>query len=59
MQCNVGSGDRAARFILGSAIISVGVYNQSWWGAVGLIPLLTGTLRFCPAYTIIGFNSDK
>lgn len=28
----------------------VGVYFQSWWGAVGIVPIATGLLRWCPAY---------
>jgi len=59
MQCNVGNSDRAARVLLGTIIVVVGYMNQSWWGALGAIPLITATLRFCPAYTIIGFNSNK
>jgi hypothetical protein len=59
MLCNVGTSDRTARFILGVIILAVGYSNQSWWGLLGFVPLLTGTLRFCPAYTLIGFNSNK
>jgi hypothetical protein len=31
--------------------------NARYWGLVGLVPLLTGTFRFCPAYTLIGVNT--
>lgn len=27
-----------------------GLYFKSWWGAVGVVPLMTGALRWCPAY---------
>ncbi|WP_351125036.1 DUF2892 domain-containing protein, partial [Shewanella sp. T24-MNA-CIBAN-0130] len=35
MKCNIGKTDKIIRVILGACIIAVGVYYQSWWGAVG------------------------
>lgn len=57
MQHNVGGVDRALRIIVGLAIIAAGFYFQSWWGAVGVIPLLTGSLGWCPAYLPFGISS--
>jgi len=57
MKCNVGKVDRMIRIVLGVAIISVGMYFKSWWGAVGLIPLLTAAIRWCPAYIPFGFST--
>lgn len=48
--CNVGKADQAARILVGLAIIGVGVVQESWWGAIGAVPLLTGMFRFCPVY---------
>jgi hypothetical protein len=59
MQHNVGGIDRMARIIAGLAIIAAGLYFKSWWGVVGIGPLLTGTLRWCPAYLPFGINSCK
>lgn len=59
MRHNVGKTDRAARILAGLAIIGVGVLAQSWWGAVGLVPLLTGVIRWCPAYVPFHFTSDR
>lgn len=59
MKANVGGSDKVARFVLGGLIIAVGVYYGSWWGALGLIPLITGTLSYCPAYSLLGFSSHK
>jgi hypothetical protein len=59
MKANVGGSDKAARFIFGGLIIAVGVYYQSWWGAIGLVPLLTASVSYCPAYSLLGFSSDK
>ena len=57
MKCNVGKVDRMIRIVLGIAIISVGMYFKSWWGAVGLILLLTAAIRWCPAYIPFGFST--
>jgi hypothetical protein len=57
MKCNIGKVDRMIRILLGVAIISVGIYVKSWWSAVGLIPLLTAAIRWCPAYIPFGFST--
>jgi hypothetical protein len=57
MKTNVGSIDRALRIIVGLAVLGAGYYYQSWWGLVGLVPLLTGIFRFCPAYLPLGLSS--
>ncbi|MDF1628858.1 MAG: DUF2892 domain-containing protein [Alcanivoracaceae bacterium] len=59
MKQNVGNIDRAFRLTGGVVIIAAGVYFQSWWGAVGLIPLFTGTTRWCPAYLPFGMSTCK
>lgn len=56
---NVGGADRIVRVIAGLAIIAAGVYFQSWWGVVGLVPLATATLGWCPAYLPFGFSTCK
>ena len=56
---NVGSADRNMRIVLGIAIIIVGVVLQSWWGLIGLVPLLTAGLNFCPFYAILGISTNK
>ena len=50
MQCNVGKTDRALRIIVGLALIGAGAATGSLWGAIGIIPLFTGIVRWCPAY---------
>lgn len=52
MKCNVnvGKGDKIFRIFLGIVIIAIGFYYKSWWGAVGLVPLITAVTGFCPAY---------
>ena len=57
MKPNVGSIDRALRFIVGVAVLCAGYYYQSWWGLVGIVPLLTSVFRICPAYIPLGLSS--
>ena len=59
MKHNVGSVDKVIRIILGLAIIALGFYFQSWWGAIGVVPLITAFIGVCPAYSLIGVSSDK
>lgn len=48
--CNMGKIDRIVRIVLGLLIVGWGVTAQNWWGAVGLIPLGTAAIGFCPLY---------
>lgn len=57
MKTNAGSTDRTIRIIAGIVIIGLGLYYQSWWGVIGLIPLLTGIFRSCVLYSILGINT--
>jgi hypothetical protein len=50
MKCNVGKTDRILRIGAGLLIVGWGIVGNTWWGAVGLIPLTTGLLRWCPLY---------
>jgi hypothetical protein len=58
MKCNVGKTDRAARLAAGILILGAGAYFGSWWGAVGVVPLLTGGLRRCPLYLPLGISTE-
>lgn len=57
MTKNVGHIDRFARIGIGLAMLAVGIAYPSWWGAIGLVPLLTGFVRWCPAYSIFKFDT--
>ena len=59
MKPNVGQTDRTLRIILGVVIIVAGVYLKSWWGVIGIVPILTAVIRWCPAYLPFGISSDK
>ncbi len=58
MKTNEGTIDRALRIIAGLALIALtasGMIGQ--WGWIGVVPLLTGIIGICPAYSIIGVNT--
>lgn len=57
MNKNVGNADKAIRLVIGVGIIVAGVLNESLLGAIGLIPILTGVISWCPLYTIFGINT--
>jgi phosphate/sulfate permease len=59
MKQNVGTLERIIRAIIGIAIIAAGVYYQSWWGAIGAIPLLTAIIGWCPPYALLGLSTAK
>jgi hypothetical protein len=59
METNVGTIDRTLRLVAGVVIIAAGAYYQSWWGLVGLVPLFTGTTRWCPAYLPFGISTCR
>lgn len=59
MKCNVGKIDRILRIIIGLAVIGFGFYSQSWLGAIGIVPLFTGLVRWCPAYVPLGISTNK
>ncbi len=50
MNKNVGSYDRGIRLAAGLVLIGTGLYFGNWWGAIGVLPLVTGVLQGCPAY---------
>jgi hypothetical protein len=59
MQCNVGKTDRAIRMTAGVVIIGAGIYYQSWWGAIGAVPLIIGYTRWCPVFQLFGMSTNK
>lgn len=58
LRTNEGFADRLIRIVAGLAIVAmVFVGPQTPWGWLGLIPLLTGILGFCPLYRLLGINT--
>ena len=58
MNVNVGTVDRAIRIIVGVVLIAAAAMGKiGAWGYIGVLPLLTGLMRVCPAYSLIGVNT--
>jgi len=57
MNKNVGKTDKTVRIILGLAILGIGYYFQSWWGLLGIIPLATALIGWCPLYCPLGLST--
>jgi len=54
-ECNI---DRALRIIAGLALLAlVFVGPQTPWGWIGIVPLVTGLVGFCPLYRLLGINT--
>jgi hypothetical protein len=57
---NVGGIDRILRIVAGIAVLLLFFMlegNARYWALLGLVPLLTGLFRFCPAYSLLGLNT--
>lgn len=55
MPQNVGSVDRWIRIVLGIVLLGATVYGpHTAWGYIGLVPLITGVMGWCPLYSILG-----
>ena len=58
MPNNVGTIDRILRAVIGLALIALTLAGTiGVWGWIGVVPLLTAALGFCPIYTMLGFSS--
>lgn len=55
---NEGTADRLLRILLGLVVLSlVFAGPKTSWGYLGLIPLITGIVGYCPLYRLVGLNS--
>jgi len=59
MKANVGKIDKIVRVILGLAIGTVGLLNHSWLGLIGIVPILTALISWCPIYTPFKISTTK
>ena len=58
MKPNEGTIDRVLRVVVGHGILSLAfVGPQTPWGYVGLVPMATGLIGFCPLYAMLGINT--
>jgi len=54
---NVGTADRALRIIIGILLIAGALMGYGVWMWIGVIPLATGLMSTCPAYSLFGFST--
>ncbi len=62
MTTNMNGIDRFVRIIVGlglCSLIFVLHSNARWWGLIGLIPLLTSLLGYCPLYRLVGIGKSS
>jgi hypothetical protein len=60
MQSNVGTLDRSLRIAAGLALIALAATGTvGLLGWIGAVPLATGLLGWCPAYTLLGIKTCK
>ena len=58
MKANIGTIDRTARIVVGLVLIGLAFSGTiGVWGYVGVVLLLTGFVRVCPAYSILGVST--
>jgi hypothetical protein len=60
MKQNIHNIERIIRVLLGIIILSlVFVGPKSWWGLIGILPILTGLSGWCPPYQLLGISTCK
>jgi len=58
MKSNVGGVDRILRIVVGLVLIGLTVTGTiGVWGWLGVVPLATGAIGWCPPYAIFGWNT--
>ena len=58
MKSNVGGIDRMLRIVLGLVLIGLTLSGTiGVWGWIGVVPLGTGFISFCPLYPLLGINT--
>ncbi len=65
MSTNVGTVDRILRIIVGLGLIAFAIpfgfpqTGWNWLGWIGVVPLITGLVGNCPAYSVLGFSTCR
>ena len=58
MKSNVGGIDRPLRIVAGLVLIALAATGTvGMWGWIGVVPLLTGLVGWCPVYPLLGINT--
>ncbi len=56
---NVGGVDRLLRIVVGLGLLAWAVMDGPVWALIGIVPLGTGILKFCPFYPLLGLSTRK
>jgi hypothetical protein len=62
MKMNVGGADKMVRIAAGVILLSLTVFLEGsarWLGLIGLLPLVTGLVGYCPLYAVLGLNTSR
>lgn len=60
MKKNIGSTDMIIRLVLGLFIVSLIFWGpKTLWGLIGLVPIITGLIGYCPLYPLLGINTCR
>jgi hypothetical protein len=60
MKSNSGGMDRVIRILVGTALVTWAIaLHGPVWAYIGIVPLVTGLIGWCPAYTLLGINTCK
>lgn len=57
MKFNVGGIDRILRILAGLALVAWAALGGPVWAWIGVVPLVTGSIGFCPLYPLLGLNT--
>ena len=60
MKKNIGNAERVVRVVLGIVVASLAfVGPRSAWALLGIIPIVTGLIGYCPPYTLLGIDTTR
>ena len=60
MKSNVGGIDRVVRIVAGVVLLGLAAAGTvGWWGWLGIVPLATGLVGWCPPYALLGLNTCR
>jgi hypothetical protein len=60
MSTNIGMIDRVLRIVVGLILIALAATGTvGWWGWIGVVPLATALIGWCPAYTLLGIKTNR
>ena len=60
MKINIGGAERAIRIVAGLVLVGLAATGTlGWWGWLGLMPLATGLIGWCPPYAMLGISTCR